>query len=262
MNLNLNRVFAIVARHYFLTIHQMERYFEIILFPTMALLLMGFLGKYVSSLQSNILLSFLVGGVILWVIFEKVNTDIGISFMFEIWERNVVNLLASPITILELMVGVLLVGLVKIFVTIALVSALASILYGFSLTSLGFGLSLFLLNLILFAWTFGFFNVAMVLRFGHTVGPLTWSIPWLLQPVAAVFYPVSSLPSFLQKVAAILPLSYVFEGMRQVLNRGIFSYDLFVKALVLNLFYLVLSIAFFVWIFLKVKKSGRLVKLI
>lgn len=260
--MNLNRIAAIVVRHYLLTLHQMERYFEIILFPTMALLLMGFLGKYISSLQSNIFLSFLVGGIILWVIFEKVNTDIGISFMFEIWERNIVNLLATPITIFEFISGLILVGLVKILFTILLVGVLASVFYDFNLTSLGFGLSLFWINLILFAWAFGLFNVSMVLRFGHTVGPLTWSIPWLLQPVSAVFYPVASLPNFLQKVAQVLPLSYVFEGMRQVLSQGSFNFDLFVKALALNVVYLSLSIGFFVWIFLQVKKSGHLVKLI
>ena len=260
--MNLSRVLAIVARHYFLTIHQMERYFEIILFPTMALLLMGFLGKYVSSLQSNLLLSFLVGGIILWVVFEKVNTDIGVSFMFEIWERNIVNLLSTPITILEFISGLVLIGLVKVIFTIALVGILASVFYDFKITSLGFGLALFWVNLILFAWTFGLFNVSMVLRFGHTVGPLTWSIPWLLQPVSAVFYPVSSLPLWLQKVSEILPLSYVFEGMRQVLTFHTFSFELFVKSLILNVLYLSISIGFFIWIFGKVKKSGRLVKLI
>jgi len=260
--MNFNRIAAIVVRHYFLTLHQMERYFEIILFPTMALLLMGFLGKYVSSLQGNIFLSFLVGGIILWVVFEKVNTDIGISFMFEIWERNIVNLLASPITILEFMVGIILIGLVKILFTILLVGILASVFYGFSLTSLGLGLALFWVNLILFAWAFGLFNVSMVLRFGHTVGPLTWSIPWLLQPVAAVFYPVESLPSFLQSVSRVVPLSYVFEGLREVFVKGNFNYSFFMISLVLNLVYLSLSVLFFVWIFKGVKKSGRLVKLI
>jgi len=260
--MNIHRVYAMILRHYYLTIHQMERYFEIILYPAMAVLLMGFLGKYISTIQNNVLLSFLVGGAILWVTFEKVNTDIGVSFMFEIWERNIVNLLASPVTILELLLGLVIIGLVKILATVALIGILASAFYDFKVTSLGFGLGLFALNIFLFAWAFGLFNVAMVLRFGHTVGPLTWSIPWLLQPVSAVFYPVSSLPPGFAAVSRLLPLSYVFEGMREVLRFGIFDFNKFIIAFALNIVYLSLSACFFVWIFSNVKKNGYLVKLI
>lgn len=260
--MSFTRVAAILVRHYFLTIHQMERYFEIVLFPTMALLLMGFLGRYVSSVSRNQFAAFLVGGIILWVIFEKVNTDIGVSFMFEIWERNIVNMLASPLTFLEFLTGVVVLGLFKILFTVILIGVMASFLYDFHITSLGFGLALFFINLIIFAWSFGFLNVAVVLRFGHTVGPLTWSIPWLLQPVSAVFYPVSSLPLWAQKIAFILPTSHVFEGMRGVLAKGQFDWREFFTAIILNLVYLFLSVIFLIWILGSVKRSGHLTKLI
>ena len=40
-------------------------------------------------------------------------------------------------------------------------------------------------------------------------------------PNGAVFYPVSVLPAWLQKIAYLLPSTYVFEGMRQVLATGV-----------------------------------------
>ena len=41
-----------------------------------------------------------------------------------------------------------------------------------------------------------------------------WPIPGLLSPFAAVFYPVSTLPGWMQVLSYALPPSYVFEGLR------------------------------------------------
>jgi ABC-2 type transport system permease protein len=43
-----------------------------------------------------------------------------------------------------------------------------------------------------------------------------WPLPALLSPFAAVFYPLSTLPHWMQGIAYALPPSYVFEGMRSL----------------------------------------------
>ena len=45
-------------------------------------------------------------------------------------------------------------------------------------------------------------------------------------PISAVYYPVETLPAWLQIVAWCTPSAYVFEGMRSVLIDNIFRYDL------------------------------------
>lgn len=260
--MNWSRIWAIILRHYFLTLHQLDRLFSVFFYPTMGLLLWGFLSKYVANVQSPQLVGFLVGGLILWVIFENVNTELGLSFMFDVWERNLVNLLASPITFTEYLAGLIIIGIIKILVVLVLMGLLASAFYDFKITSLGFGLALFWLNLVLFALSFGIFNISVVLRFGHTLGPLTWALPFLFQPFAAVFYPISLLPPVLQKMALILPIAHVFEGMRTVLAQGQFDFGQFLAAFGLNIIYLLASITFFVMIVRAVKRSGHLVKLV
>lgn len=262
LSFSLNRVYAIVLRHYYLSLHQLDRIFSIFFYPTMALILWGFLSAYVARIESSQLAGFLLGGLILWVIFENVNTELGVSFMFDVWERNLINLLASPVTFAEYLSGLIISGIVKILVALVLMGLLASAFYDFKITSLGFGLALFWLNLALFALSFGIVNISLVLRFGHTLGPLTWALPFLFQPFAAVFYPVSSLPPFFQGIAFVLPISHVFEGMRTVLASEAFDFGEFWLAFGLNIFYLLLSVAFFAWIVKSVKKSGHLVKLV
>lgn len=260
--MNFDRVSAIILRHYFLALRQLERFFDVLISPVLMIMLWGFLTKYVQGLQTETLAAFLLGGILLWAIFEKVGTDIGINFMFDIWDRNLVNVLSTPITFLEYLTGLVIVSLIKLAISFLAMVLIASIFYNFQITSLGFGLALFVLNLFVFATSFGIFNIALVLRFGHSVGPLTWIIPFLVQPFAAVFYPISILPSFFQKIAQLIPISYVFEGMRGVIKEGQFNTNLFWIGFILNMIYLSLSILFFAFILRKVLKSGRLVKVV
>lgn len=260
--MNLNRVYAIILRHYFLSFRQLERFFELLISPILMVLLWGFLTKYVQVLDKSTLAGFLLGGILLWIIFEKVSTDIGVNFMFDVWDRNLTPLMSTPITFVEFLAGLILVSFVKIIVAFTVMAVLSSVFYNFQITSLGLGLALFSLNLLLFATTFGILNIALVLKFGNSVGPLTWIIPFLIQPFAAVFYPVTVLPPFFQNVAHLIPISYVFEGMREVIRGGQFNLNFFLISLTLNIIYLVLSTLFFGLILKQVLKSGRLVKVI
>ena len=131
--------------------------------------------------------------------------------------------MSTPITFVEFLTGLILVSLAKIVISFFLMAVTSSIFYNFHITSLGFGLALFALNLFIFATSFGIFNVALVLRFGNSIGPLTWIMPFLIQPFSAVFYPISVLPPFFQIIAKLIPISYVFEGMRQSIKTGQFN---------------------------------------
>lgn len=260
--MNHNRVFAILLRHYYLSIHQMERFFDVLISPVLMIVLWGFLTKYVQGIQSDTLAAFLLGGILLWAIFEKVTTDIGVNFMFDIWDRNFIPLMSTPITFLEFLTGLIIVSMVKIFISFLVMTIIAFIFYGFNVTSLGFGLILFAMNLFIFASSFGIFNVALVIRFGNSVGPMTWILPFLIQPFAAVFYPIAVLPPFFQTVAYFIPISHVFEGMRHIIEFQQFSTNELFIAFILNFIYFALSLTFFSFVLKSVLKSGRLVKII
>jgi len=258
--MNFTRVYAIVLRHIFLTMHQLERFADMFLFPIFGLLLWGFVSVYI-GLNSAGLAAFLMGGMILWVVFERVSTAVGVDFMFDIWEQNLMNVLASPITILEYIGGLVVVAIVKVVVSFLVMLAIAGIFYNFHITTLGVSLVLLWFNLVLFATVLGIFNIAIILRWGHTVGPLTWILPFFLQPFTAVFYPVDILPNVLQKIAWFLPITHVFEGMRFAMTSGKFDSEEFFTGLFLNLVYFVFTVLFFAYMFNLVKRKGTLVKL-
>lgn len=258
--MNLNRIYAIVLRHYFLTIHHLERFADLLIFPIVGLVLWGFLANYV-RVQSSTIAAFFLGGMILWIVFERVGTAIGIDFMYEIWERNLVNVLATPLTTLEFIAGLVLVSIIKILVSLMAMVFMAILFYQFNVFSLGMSLVFFWINLILFAVTLGLFNISIITKWGHSAGPLTWVLPFAIQPFAAVFYPVSILPEFFQKVVWFLPISHVFEGMRYTFETRMFNSSEFIIAFGLNSIYFLAAVGFFTYMFKKSKKRGTLAKL-
>jgi ABC-2 type transport system permease protein len=83
---------------------------------------------------------------------------------------------------------------------------------------------------------------------------------FLFQPVAAVFYPVSVLPSWLQPIAWATPAAYVFEGLRVVLLEGRFDVGLLLGAIALNVVYLLIGCAGFLGMFRVARGKGLLLQ--
>ena len=88
--------------------------------------------------------------------------------------------------------------------------------FGLSFLSYGVALAPFLAVLFLTGIALGVAAAALVLRLGPASEWLIWPIPMIVSPFAGVFYPVTVLPGWMQAIAALLPPSYVFEGMRAV----------------------------------------------
>jgi ABC-2 type transport system permease protein len=90
---------------------------------------------------------------------------------------------------------------------------------------------------------------------------LAWGVPFLVQPLAAVFYPVDVLPVWIQPVALGIPATHVFEGMRQVLRGEGLSGHYLAWAFGLNVLYLIAGTMFFRFMFQHARQRGLLAKL-
>jgi ABC-2 type transport system permease protein len=90
----------------------------------------------------------------------------------------------------------------------------------FGLSFLPYGALLFpaLLVLFLFGIALGVCATSIVLRFGPAAEWFIWPIPALISPFVGVFYPLSTLPTWMRGVSRVLPPSYVFESLRAILG--------------------------------------------
>jgi ABC-2 type transport system permease protein len=257
----IGRVAALLLRYLYLYRRSLARSMEILFWPVMDLLVWGFVTAYLSRVTAPRTVAFLLGGVVLWDVFYRSQQSITLSISEEIWVRNLLNVFLTPIRAVELVLATCLLGLARAAVSAAVLGTLAWLLYAFHLLAIGPALVPFLVSLVLFGWAVGMFTIGLILRFGHAAEALIWGVPFLIQPVAAVFYPVAVLPHRLQGAARMLPATYVFEGMRAALATGRIDGATLARAFGLNLVYLALAGAFLAWMLARVRERGYLVKL-
>lgn len=158
----------------------------------------------------------MLGAVLLRDFFLRVMQGVTMVFFEDVWTRNFLNLFATQLTIAEYVGGLVLSSVATSAVGLVVMLVLATGVFGLSFFSYGLVLIPFLLVLFLFGIAFGVFASAMVLRLGPASEWLVWPIPAVLTPFAGVFYPLSTLPQWMQHIGHLLPPSYVFEDIRKI----------------------------------------------
>ena len=261
--MNLAVIRAIALRYLWLYTRHPIRVVELFFWPFVDLLVWGFLTTYLIGAGHNEFpwpLTYLIGGMILWDALFRSQQGVAISFLEDIWTRNLLNIFGAPVRTSEYLGAMFLVGLVRVLVTSLVLTSVAIPAYHFNLFSLNWALVPFYANLMLFGWALGLISMALILRFGHGAEALAWAVPFLLQPICAVFYPVSALPDWLEPVAFAFPGAHIFEGMREALAGQPFPGGHMLWATGLNALYLCAGLALLARTLRKARERGFLVK--
>jgi len=260
--MSLQRIMAYTVRHLYLYKRSMPRLMEVFYWPVLDLLLWGFVTVYLSKQSGAVphFVTFFLGALILWDILFRSQQGISVSFLEDVWSRNLLNIFVSPMSATEYILSLVFLSVVKLVLTSTVMVALAWLLYSFNIFTLGLSLVPLIINLVIMGWAVGIITTALILRFGQEAEVLAWGVALFFQPVSAVFYPVAVLPGVLKAIALFVPASHVFEGMRMIVAGKPFPVEELVWAAGLNAVYMVLSVLFFYWNFKAVKRKGLLVK--
>jgi ABC-2 type transport system permease protein len=257
-----NRVLAIVLRQLYLMRGSPARVLPLFAWVAIDIVLWGFISRYLNSV-ANATFDFvpaLLGAVLLWDFFSRVMQGVTTTFLEDVWSRNFLNLFATPLSIAEYVAGLVVSSIATSSIALIVMLVLAFAAFGLSFLSYGLALIPFLLVLFLFGIALGIFASAVVLRLGPASEWFIWPMPALISPFAGVFYPVASLPAWMQGVAQILPPSYVFEGMRAIVaGRGFSGASLLVGA-ALALVYIGLAYAFFARVYRHAVRTGLIAR--
>lgn len=221
------------------------------------MLIWGLTASYVIK-ESNtpILLTVMLTGLIFWLIIWQTQLEMNLTLFSEVWDRNLVNIFASPLTVHEWIVANILFGLVKMALGIGISAIAAFFFFQYNVFIFGISLIPIVVSLILTGWIVGLFIGGLLIRFGQTIQAIAWAGIYLVVPFFAVYYSITILPGWAQFVGHLLPPSYVFEAMRDMIYTGYLSYDKLLISFALNGIYLALSIWFFIAMFNKSKKLG------
>src|SRR5579863_10042046 len=257
------RINAVILRHAYEVWHNANHITYMIYWPVVNIAVWGFFTLYLrhgNRLQPGIV-SCLLGAVILWGLFNAFQRDMAVGFLEELWSRNLVSLFASPLSVSEYVTGLIIVTLAKAMIGLFVEVSIAWVFYHYNMFPALPTLFPFILNLALFALTMGIVVTGLIFRYTTKFQAMAWSFAGILMPLSCVFYPLSSLPSFLRPIASILPTTQAFEGMREVIDSGGFSISHFRLGLGLNLLYFIFAIFFFRWMFEAARSRGLLVKM-
>jgi ABC-2 type transport system permease protein len=262
------RVSAMVRRYVYLLRSSWPRIFDLMYWPLVQMLTWGFLQTYLARASNagaftgklGLAAGTLIGAMLLWDILFRGQLGFSVSFLEEMWSRNIANLLMSPLRPGEFVMALMVMSLIRLAVGFVPVTFLAILFFGFNLWGLGVALGLFFANLILTSWSIGLLCSGLVLRYGLAAETLVWTFMFLMQPLACVFYPLAILPAPLQILASCLPPTYVFEGLRALLTRHELRLDLMGAAFLLNIVFFSAAAAFFLVLLRRARRAGSLLQ--
>jgi len=255
--MNANRIKAVFFRYYYAFKKGPHQITDLFYFPLVDILLWGLTSVWIQSQQEvpNLPL-ILMTALIFWQIAWRGSVDIAVNLLQEFWQRNLVNLFATPLTIWEWSTGILLLSVSKLFLSVAFGTMMVYILYSLNVFVIGWAFLPFAVLLLMFGWSLGFLTSGMIVYWGHKVEILAFTVAFVFAPFSAVFYPVDILPVWAQHIAWGLPTTYAFEGMRLILHGEILPWSYIGISFVLNVIYLTLSILFFRCMFEKSRAKG------
>lgn len=260
--ISVYRIAAMVERYWYLLRSSWPRLLEIVYWPAVQMLMWGFLQLYVAQADGFFARAggTFIGAVLLWDILFRGQLGFSVSFLEEMWSRNLANLMMSPLKPVEFIIALMIMSVVRLLIGMVPVSLLAIAFFGFNLYGFGLALAAFFANLILTSWAVGIFVSGLIIRNGLGAENLAWTIMFILLPLTCVYYPVSVLPPFLQYAAWALPPTYVFEGMRALLIDHVFRTDLMLQAFALNIVFFTAGALAFLQLLNSARRHGSLLQ--
>jgi ABC-2 type transport system permease protein len=255
-------VLAVMLRYLYLLRGTPARWIPIFAWVAIDIVLWGFITRYLNSISASgfNFVPTLLGAVLLFDFFTRVMHGVAGVFLEDVWSRNFLNLFASPLTIPQYLLGLVATSILTSLIGLAVMLMLATAAFGLSFFSYGAALVPFLLILLLFGIALGIVTTAIVLRFGPSAEWFVWPVPAVVSPFAGVFYPLSTLPAWMQAIGRLLPPSYVFEGVRTIVAGGPVPQGALALGVCLALVYVVLACLLFGRVYRHAVRTGILAR--
>ena len=260
--MNWNKIFALSLRHIYLIKGSFPRILDLIYWPTIQIFLWGFISKFFtlnSSFYENTV-GIILSAAILYDFLFRSSISYNMMFLEEIWSRNFTNLFIAPIKISEIIVALTLTAIFRTLIGLVPAALLAIPFFGVSIFNIGVPLIFLLISLYIFGVTLGLLVTAGLLRFGPSFENIAWASLFFLAPLGCIYYPIEILPNFLQIIAKVLPLVYIFEELRNILINNIVNYSEIIKSISISIVYFIFGVIIFYISFSGAKKKRHINK--
>jgi len=173
------------------------------------------------SLDTEYLITYLLVGTLIWQYLSVIFYAISEMIAWERWEGTIEYTFMAPVSRTTHLIGTTLFaigyGILRTLIVLAIVASFFHLDLG--------GANLVGAVLLLLAGSVSFVGLGILaavlpLLYPERGAQMTNAAAAILLLVSGVYYPVATLPGWLQRVASASPATYVIEGMRSCLLRG------------------------------------------
>ena len=260
--MSLRRIYAIIYRYFSILKGSPDRVIGLYIWMLIDMVLWGFISTYLNRIIApgfNAISAFL-GAVLLSGFFSRVMLNMNMTFFEDMWSRNFINIFASPMRISEYLLGLISCGVLTSSLGLLISFAFANLLFYFSPFAYGAAILPFVMILFLFGIALGIFGCAVVLARGPSSEWFIWPIPAVISPFVGVYYPVDTLPHWMQAVSYLLPPRYVFEGLRGVLHGNPVPVSQLGLGICLAILYITIASFVFLAVYRKAMRTGLIAR--
>ena len=113
--MSLNRIIGLFLRHFFLIKSSLPRILDLIYWPTIQIILWGFISKFFTAYSDyyNNTVGVILTCAILYDFLFRSSISFNMLFLEEIWSRNFTNLFIAPMKISEIIISLVFTALIR-----------------------------------------------------------------------------------------------------------------------------------------------------
>jgi len=129
-------------RHLALYRHSWPRLLELMYWPVLQMCIWGFTASFITGRAGTggtiaVAAGALLGGVLLWEVALRSQMGVAISFLEELWSRNLGHLFVSPIRPWEMLAALVGISVLRMLTGVLPAILIAFLLYAFNLFAMG-----------------------------------------------------------------------------------------------------------------------------
>src|SRR6476620_10701831 len=133
------RIWGLLYRHLALYRRSWPRLLELAYWPVLQMCIWGFTASFLAARAGNAIViagGVLLGGVLLWEVALRSQMGVAVSFLEELWSRNLGHVFVSPMRPWELVAALIAMSAIRMLAGVLPAIAVAWALYAFNLFSL------------------------------------------------------------------------------------------------------------------------------
>ena len=241
--MNMQRIVLIAQRYFFSRFLKFEDLIDFVFWPLLDIMIWGGVGLVLSKNgQSPQQLQLSILTVVMMRVYLYSYFNNSTNFLYEMMARNIINLFAAPLTFNEWFCGAMLSGCIQTILLLVFATVVSWFIFGIYLLQMGLALLLFIIPLLILGWAISSLSIAVLMHFGVHAQRLVWVFGWLSVPFSGAYYSLSIMPVWIQSVAQVVPMNYIFEALRIFVLEGRFSMPHLVYGYSLAVVYFIITI--------------------